>query len=352
MNVAIAGAGIAGGYLAALLSQHGIDPDVYDPMAHSTRCGYRSCGWGAAAEIGVYLSAVGLDPDTYTLEYMPSMHFDNLVAHTPLRTIDKPGLIRDLTRDLTVQRRNLGPEEADHYDVIVDATGLARAFLPPCASDLTLPTLQHRVAVEPLDNDTLGAGVYGNDVPGLGYLWVFPLGGGEYHMGVGGLGLASLDSLVERFYRETAERFRVTRLCGCRGEVRVASPHYSQPFFTENRRRDGATQLLVGVGESIGTVTPFTAEGIVHSLDCARILAERLADPAGYTRAVLARFAWMRRERETLDYLLAYRGVRGPRMRDRWRFYRNARRSGIDLPMLEAFRQLGSLSRWVDGSPR
>jgi flavin-dependent dehydrogenase len=44
MNVAIAGAGIAGGYLAGLFEQKGISPDVYDEMNHETRCGCRSCG--------------------------------------------------------------------------------------------------------------------------------------------------------------------------------------------------------------------------------------------------------------------------------------------------------------------
>lgn len=352
MNVAIAGAGIAGGYLAALLAQEDISPDVYDAMAHDTRCGCRSCGWGAPVGIGPYLDVIGLDPDEYLLEPMPSMNFDRLVATTPLRTIDKPRLIRDLTRDVTVQRRDLAPEETEGYDVIVDATGIARAFLPPCRSDLTLPTLQHRVAVEPSGDGRLEAGVYGNDVPGLGYLWVFPIGKEQYHVGVGGIGLASPESLMERFYRDMAGRFTFTRLCGCRGAVRVASPYYSVPFYTETRRSDGTPRLVVGVGESIGTVAPFTGEGIVFSLECARILAERLRDPAGYTRAVLARFGWMRKERETLDYLLAYRETNGPRLRDRWRFYRNARRSGIDLPMIEAFRQLGSLSRWVDSPER
>lgn len=37
MNIAIAGAGMAGGYLAALLAQEGRSPDIYDPMAHDTR---------------------------------------------------------------------------------------------------------------------------------------------------------------------------------------------------------------------------------------------------------------------------------------------------------------------------
>ncbi|MEN6342474.1 MAG: NAD(P)/FAD-dependent oxidoreductase [Methanospirillum sp.] len=346
MKVAIAGAGVAGGYLAALLTEDGLSPDVYDAMAHGTRCGCRSCGWGAPARIAPYLERIGLDPDAYILETMPSMNFDGLVARTPLLTIDKPRLLRDLTRGVAVQRRELGPEEAEGYDVIVDATGLARSFLPPCSPDLTLPTLQHRVVVEPVGDSRLEAGVYGNDVPGLGYLWVFPLGNGEYHVGVGGIGLASLESLMERFYREMAEQFSFTRVCGCRDAVRVASPYYSMPFYTEGRRGDGMSQRIVGVGESIGTVAPFTGEGIAFSLECARILAEHLSDPADYTRVVLSRFAWMKRERETLDYLLAYR-ERGPRMRDRWRFYRSARRSDIDLPLIEAFKQMGSLSHWV-----
>ena len=91
MNVAIVGAGIAGGYLAALLAQEGLSPDVFDPMAHTTRCGCRSCGWGVPAGIGPYLDGVGLDPDEYLLESMTSMHFDGLLATTPSAPSTNPG---------------------------------------------------------------------------------------------------------------------------------------------------------------------------------------------------------------------------------------------------------------------
>ncbi len=65
---------------------------------------------------------------------------------------------------------------------------------------------------------------------------------------------------------------------------------------------------------------------------------------------MLARFAWMKKERETLDYFLSQEGEKsGPRMRDRWRLFRNARRSGIGLPMVEAFRQAGALLHWEEG---
>ncbi|HUK93318.1 MAG TPA: NAD(P)/FAD-dependent oxidoreductase [Methanomicrobiales archaeon] len=348
MKVAIAGAGIAGGYLARLLGQKGVSPDVFDGMDHGTRCGCRSCGWGVPEGIRPYLAGVGLDLDRYLLGSMSSMDFDGLMAETPLSTLDKPRLLRDLAGGAGLKRCNLGPEMAGDYDVVVDATGVARSFLPPCRSDLTLPTLQHRVAVSSKDGGRMKIGVFGEDVPGLGYLWIFPLGNGEYHIGIGGIGLSSHGSLLERFFRESAGGFSFTHLCGCSGSVRVASPYYSTPLFVRRTRNDGNPRLVVGIGEAIGTVSPFTGEGIVYSLECARMLADSWLRPEEYARSVLARFAWMRKERETLDYLLSQKGKEGPRFRDRWRFYRNARRSGIGLPLLEAFKRMGSLSRWVD----
>jgi flavin-dependent dehydrogenase len=300
------------------------------------------------ASIETYLADVGLDLDEYLLKPMSPMSFDGLVAETPLCTLDKPRLVRDLTKGIKVKRQSLGPVEAEDYDVVVDATGIARALLPPCRSDLTLPTLQHRVAVESHRNECLEAGVYGNQIPGLGYLWVFPLGNKHYHIGIGAIGLEQLQSLLDRFYQDMSGQFSFTTLCSCRGVVRVASPYYSTPFYFRKRRNDGKSQLIVGIGESIGTVSPFTGEGIVHSLESAKILADSWPDPERYTDSMLARFAWMKKERETLDYLLSPEGKSGPRLRDRWRFFTNARRSGIGLPLLEAFKRMGSLSQWVE----
>jgi flavin-dependent dehydrogenase len=348
MNIAIAGAGISGGYLANLLGQRGISPDVYDGMDHDTRCRCRSCGWGVPGDIGTYLADIGLDLNEYLIEPMSPMNFDGLVAKTPLCTIDKPRLLRNFSKAIRLKRQNLGQEEAEDYDIVVDATGITRAFLPPCRSDLTLPTLQHRVAVEPHKSERLGAGVYGNRIPGLGYLWIFPVGNHHYHIGIGGIGFGRLDSLLERFYRDSDGRYSFTTLCSCDGLIRVASPYYSTPFYTRRTRKDGTSQVIVGIGESIGTVSPFTGEGIVYSLECARIFADSIPDYEHYTTSVLARFSWMKKERETLNYLLSQEGKGRPRLRDRWRFFCNARRSGIGLPMLEAFRRMGALSQWVD----
>jgi flavin-dependent dehydrogenase len=352
MNVAIAGGGIAGGYLAKLLKQRSISPDVYDGMDHDTRCRCRSCGWGVPRSLDTYLADVDLDFATYLLEPMSSMNFNGLKAKTPLCTLNKPRLIRDLTRGTRLKRQNLGQEEADDYDIIVDATGIARAFLPPCRSDLVMPTLQHRVIVESRTNEHLEAGVYGNRIPGLGYLWIFPLGNNQAHIGIGGVGRDQLDRLMDRFYQDSSERFSFTRLCSCHGFIRVASPYCSTPFYSRKTRKNGTPQVIVGIGESIGTVAPFTGEGIIHSLECARIFADSFPDYERYTKSVLTAFTWMKKERETLDYFLSQEGKNGPRLQDRWRLFRNARRSGIGLPILDAFRNLGALLQWVESTDR
>jgi len=349
MNVAIAGAGIAGSYLGILLEKKGIHADVYEQGECDTTCRVRSCGWGAQSRIGAYLARAGLDLDDYLLSSMESMQFDQMSARTGLCTIDKPALIRDLRSGCTVTPRPFTVDDGDAYDVVVDATGIARSLLPPCTSDLILPTLQHRVTIEPANGNRPGPGVYGTQIPGLGYIWVFPLGGDQYHIGAGGLVFDRYGEVLDQFFDEISEKYSLTRACSCTGEIRVASPFYSLPFSAARSRGDGTPQQIIGIGESIGTVSPFTGEGIIYSLECAGMLADSWPDIHLYTSRVLSRFSWMKKERETLDYLLSTGQKTGPRLRDRWRFYRNARRSGVRLPITEAFRRIGSLTRWIEG---
>jgi hypothetical protein len=165
MKVAIAGAGIAGGYLAGLLEERGIVPDVYDGAVQGTACRCRSCGWGAPMGIQTYLNDVGLDLNDYLIESMSPMHFDDLVAKTPLCTINKPGILQDFRKKGIFKRQDVRLEELEEYDIVVDATGIRRAFLPPCRSDLMLPTLQQRAVVESRGNTRLEPGVYGNRIP-------------------------------------------------------------------------------------------------------------------------------------------------------------------------------------------
>lgn len=350
LNVAIVGAGISGSYLGRLLEEKGIHPTLYEQGDHDTTCRFRSCGWGGPSRIGRYLKCAGLDLDRYFLESMESMNFDGLVANTPLCTIDKPRLIHDLRSGLTIVPHRITNEEMEQYEVVVDATGITRSLLPPCTSDLVLPTLQYRVVIDQVDGkESPGAGVYGNHIPGLGYIWVFPLGRNQYHIGAGGLAFDRYGEILEQFFDEMSTNCTLNRICSCPGLIRVASPFYAQPFTSVRRRADGSSQRIVGVGESIGTVSPFTGEGIIYSLESAKALADTWFDEDRYTSQILTRYGWMKKERETLDYLLATGQKNGPRLRDRWRFYQNARRSGVKLPIQEAFRRMGSLTRWIEG---
>lgn len=76
-------------------------------------------------------------------------------------------------------------------------------------------------------------------------------------------------------------------------------------------------QRIIGVGESIGTVSPFTGEGILYSMECAGILADTWLDEDTYVSSVISRFSWLKKERETLNYLLSDSRDSGPRFRDR-----------------------------------
>lgn len=352
MNLAIAGAGVAGVYLAALLEARGVDLDLYDPEAHGTDCGISPCGWGVPSRISPHLDAVGLSLDDYALAPMKTLLVEGLRVRTPLLTVDKPRLVRDLARSVRVRRQSFGPELAQEYDLVVDATGFARALLPPCRSDLVLDTLQCRVTSGAGETSPLEPTIEGHLVSGFGYTWVFPLGKGRYHVGACTVGPADLEGLVEHALRRLTGQVHLAHHCACRSAVRVSSPYCATPFYAASVAENGTPRLVIGVGESIGTVGPFTGEGILPSMECARLLAESLDDPQGYTRAVLARFRWMMRERETLDRLRAPGGAANLGLRDRWRFYLNARRSGIRLPLAEAVRRTGRLSHWVEGPGR
>ncbi|MCK9593263.1 MAG: hypothetical protein M0Q91_14760 [Methanoregula sp.] len=131
MNVTIAGSGIAGGYLARLLERKGINVDIYDGMDHDTRCRCRSCGWGAPTGIKTYLADVGLDFNDYLIEPMSPMNFDGLMAKTPLCTLNKPRLIKDLARGTGLKQQNLEPEGADSYNIVVDAPASPGLSCPP-----------------------------------------------------------------------------------------------------------------------------------------------------------------------------------------------------------------------------
>jgi flavin-dependent dehydrogenase len=229
--------------------------------------------------------------------------------------VDKPGLIRDMIGGVPVRRGRLEPGE---HDLVVDATGVERAYLGPVEEgDLIAELRQYRVA----SGKDLGTWFQSST---SGYGWCFPLGGGEYHIGYGNLpphvgkGLEAIDRAM----------IGATVKCACDSRIRLSSPYYSRPLFRGN---------IVGVGESIGAVGPLGGDGNLYAMQCSEMLFSSLGDLSRYQEEVLRRYEWMRKERATL---VRMHGGHRPSPGDVRVFVQHARRVGFSMSPLQAFRML------------
>jgi len=267
----------------------------------------------------------GLDASAYSLSHSDYVCIDGLRLKADLITFDKQRLIEDLLAGARINRSQPG---VGLYERVIDATGVSRAFLPPIEDDFTLSCTQFRVRTdEALDNRI--------EFGGIGYAWCFPLSNHEYHIGCGS------------FFSDPLERLKVLGwiggngsqgkiICGCRGEIRLASPHASLPFVIRKKEYE-----VWGVGEAIGCVGPLAGDGIVPGLESARLLLEWWDDPEGYTRAVLREFGWMKKERAVIDKLR--RGEK-PGLGSAWVLKKNSKRMGMQVGFREASILLRHLS--------
>ncbi len=316
MRTAILGAGLTGAYLYRLLSGQGRQVDVFgrDP---GTRCGISPCAWGTSRGFAELLKEAGIDASVYSLSHADHVCIDGLTVEADLFTFDKQRLIEDM---LAGARINRSQPEAGLYERVVDATGVARALLPPIVDDFTLPCAQFRVRTdETLDNRI--------ELGGIGYAWCFPLSNHDYHIGCG----SSFSDPIERLKaldwigsNGTPRKI----VCGCKGEIRLASPHASLPFVVHKQGYE-----VWGVGEAIGCVAPLAGDGIVPGLKSARLLLEWWDDPDGYTRAVLQEFGWMKKERAVVDKLRRHEKLG---LDSAWVLRNNSKRMGMQVGLREA----------------
>lgn len=304
---------MAGAYLFRLLKENGYeDVDVYD-VPSSTRCGRRPCAWGFAPS-SEYRRLVSrfADPERFILQQLDSITIDGVKLKADMLTVDKPALQGELLSGVEV---SLSPLDQGSYDRIVDATGVARAYLGPVdGPELVAECVQYRVSSpEP-------PGLWFN-TSSIGYEWCFPLGGNEFHLGFGNLrsGVEDYRPSIEVPPREGSVR------CRCRSRIRMSSPYHSQPFVVDQR--------IVGVGESIGTVGPLGGDGNLYAMQCAELLMENWDDLDAYAQEVLSRYAWMRKERVALDKL---RRGRLPSPLDTRTFLQHTQRVGIEMSMGQA----------------
>jgi flavin-dependent dehydrogenase len=325
-KTAIAGAGVTGAYLSAILRRMGHEIDLYD-IDRTEACGLTPCAWGTSRGFEDLVSFAGLDPGRYILQRFDYIIMDGIRLGADLMTFDKPRLIRDLIGTLPVSR---APLETGRYDRIIDATGVSRAMLPRIEDDLLLSCVQCRIRTErPLENSIkLGC---------IGYSWCFPLSRHIYHVGCGTLtrdprALMKELGYVDNTHSGTADRI----VCECSGSVRLTSPHGARPFVAP-----GGAEGIWGVGEAIGCVAPLAGDGILAGMRSAQILAARWNDPVGYTAAILEEFKWMKRERGVIDKL-RNGGTIG--LSDALVLKENSRRMGMKISPRDAFSLLSNLS--------
>jgi flavin-dependent dehydrogenase len=268
MRVAIAGAGMAGSYAYRLLARRGRDEvDIFD-VRHRIACGIHPDGFGVDDRFDDLVRHAGLEPSSYVIHVPPRFvaHVEGVAAKTTVFMIDKPRLIRDLLGGAEVRYE---PVDVGRYDLVVDATGAARAYSPPLENDLKARVVQWRVRVRaPVATAFMPTrGV-------AGYAWIMPLSedGTEVHVGAGcRVGVAaSAKSLTRPAFRslDVAEV-----ICACGGRIRLSGPDFGRLVHGN----------VWAVGEAAGLVGPASGAGNVYAMHSALLLVNNLGNGRAYT---------------------------------------------------------------------
>ncbi len=249
MEIGIAGLGCAGSYLLRRLKDNGFAVKGFDPKRPDF---YIPCGYAANySSMKLFMDKAGLDFESYVLSRAGSVTFtgtgmpDIIFDSAGLCTFDKNRLEKDMLEGTGYETKKLG----GNHDLIVDATGISRSLLGQAESDFTMYTMEY------VSETAEHKDFYFRYFPkGQGYFWEFPLGS-LYHVGAGSSSLELIrESLRDSMPMKTTGR-----------KIRL------KPLFDQM-----TGGKIIGVGESIGTVSPITGEGIVPSIECADILYEVL----------------------------------------------------------------------------
>jgi len=248
-SVAIGGLGISGSYLMRRLKDSGFQVTGFDPKVPDY---YIPCGYATnIKKLRPYMKKIGIDADRYILSRSSKITFSGYnfkpveFRSKGLCTIDKNRLEKDMVHGLKTKREIISGQ----YDLVVDATGVSRYYLGKPSSDLLMPAREYLTDSAP-HHDFYFHFFQG----GRGYYWEFPLGD-HYHIGSGAVDLNTLDSSLKPIphLRVTGRKIRL------------------KPLFDQISNGN-----VVGTGESIGTVSPITGEGIIPSLKSAEILFQCL----------------------------------------------------------------------------
>ncbi len=286
MKVGIAGAGVAGSYLAHKLSNDN-EVVVFDKREKKELGNH--CAWGTSRRtLKKYTEELGLEPSKYLLK-SEKKFITNFFVNRDTITFDKNQFLTDILESgkfETKFQEKVTRYKLKDFDLIIDATGAERDILPESKNELNsnwyIPCFQLLVESESLPND------FYFEIKGSGYLWVFPLNGNKYRVGCGAFDKnprAETENFLEGKDHEILSRDG--------SMIRLIPPSKSRPFFVNT------DPPVIGVGESIGIVSPLTGEGITHALKGANILLNNLQldkikkESLYYEKDILEEFDWI-----------------------------------------------------------
>jgi hypothetical protein len=236
----IGGAGVAGSYLFGRMKASGFDVEIYDPKRPNF---YIPCGFATNRNsIDPYLKKLSIsfdeiaEVDTGRI-WISGNNFEKTeFLQNGLSTINKMKMELLMRGGMPYQRGMIN----DRNSVILDCTGISRAYLGKVQSDQTMFAIEKVCKSSPYD------GFYFNFFRrGRGYFWSFPLGD-RYHIGAGGVDLGEVRSYLAQF-NGTSILSRKIRMAPTIGEIISGN--------------------VIGIGESIGYISPLLGEGIVPAIE-------------------------------------------------------------------------------------
>lgn len=246
-NIKIAGAGVSGRFLYNLLRKEGFDVKIYDPKVKNK---YLPCGFATNKnKIIPYLKEADVDfQDIVVKEAEQILIEAKNFSATEFRPNGLCTINKMKMETLMADHDKVIPEKLNVYskdDLVIDASGISRAILGKYEGDFTMYTIEKIASESPWKD------FYFYFFPsGRGYFWSFPMGD-YYHIGAGGVSLDEVKKIVECY----PEKFMVSRKMRMRPTLNIISD-----------------KNVIGVGESIGFISPLLGEGIVPALESAHIL--------------------------------------------------------------------------------
>ena len=324
-DIAVVGAGPAGGHLARLLARRGLKVLLIDRLADLRTNAFSSAGTVTEALTRFQLPDTVIGSRWNNLEVRSNGESARWYGSVPQGAVLDFGRLRQHLAEEAVrsgaelalgcqatgiaaagstqilQLRNGNERLEARARILVDATGPARSLMrcvaPPAPEYLCGVGLEYLIEV-PLEvweryRETLGFFLGSHWMP-RGYSWIFPMEAGLLKVGAGRYtpgrpsGTASLRPCIEKLLGDVLQL----------PEARVEDIHGGVLRYAKGLRDPYAAGPVLAVGDAVSTLNPLGGEGIRHAMEGVEIalpfLFEELESPGrgfpGYAEAMQRRF--------------------------------------------------------------